>query len=87
MMLPRVSALDATWAVAFGLCRWGYAEDMMGNSHPLGDIVSRMLDAVKQVLGRCFRSSNNFQFTILNFQSRFNELIFKELAAAARAAV
>ena len=49
MMLPRVSALDATWAVAFGLCRWGYAEDMMGNSHPLGDIVSRMLDAVKQV--------------------------------------
>lgn len=49
MMLPRVSALDATWAVAFGLCRWGYAEDMMGNSHPLGDIVSRMVDAVKQV--------------------------------------
>lgn len=48
-MLPRVSALDATWAVAFGLCRWGYAEDMLGNSHPLGDIVSRMLDSVKQI--------------------------------------
>ena len=49
LMLPRVSALDATWAVAFGLCRWGYAEDMMGNHRPLGDIVSRMIDAVKQV--------------------------------------
>lgn len=48
LMLPRVSALDATWAVAFGLCRWGYAEDMLGNTHPLGDIVSRMVDAVKQ---------------------------------------
>lgn len=49
LMLPRVSALDATWAVAFGLCRWGYAEDMLGNHHPLGDIVSRMIDAVKNV--------------------------------------
>lgn len=49
MMLPRVSALDATWAVAFGLCRWGYAEDMMGNNHPIGDIVSRMVESVKQI--------------------------------------
>jgi cell division protein FtsA len=49
MMLPRVSALDATWSVAFGLCRWGYAEDMLGNHHPLGDIVSRMIEAVKNV--------------------------------------
>jgi cell division protein FtsA len=48
MMLPRVSALDATWAVAFGLCRWGYAEDMLGNHHMVGDIFSRMFDAVKQ---------------------------------------
>ncbi len=49
MMLPRVSALDATWAVAFGLCRWGFAEEMLGNSHPIGDIASRMLEAVKNV--------------------------------------
>jgi len=49
LMMPRVSALDATWAVAFGLCRWGYAEDMLGNSRPLGDVVSRMLDSVKQI--------------------------------------
>ncbi len=47
LMLPRVSALDATWAVAFGLCRWGYAEDMMGTHRPLGDILSRMMDAIK----------------------------------------
>jgi cell division protein FtsA len=49
LMMPRVSALDATWAVAFGLCRWGYAEDMLGNGRPLGDIVSRMLESVKQI--------------------------------------
>lgn len=49
MMLPRVSALDATWAVSFGLCRWGFAEDMLGNHHMVGDIFSRMFDAVKNV--------------------------------------
>lgn len=49
MMLPRVSALDATWSVAFGLCRWGFAEDMQGNRHLVGDIFSRMIDAVKQL--------------------------------------
>jgi len=49
LMIPRVTALDATWAVAFGLCRFGYAEDMLGNRHQLGDIVSRMIDAIRQV--------------------------------------
>lgn len=49
LMMPRVSALDATWAVAFGLCRWGYAEDMLGNTHPIGDVVSRMIDSVKHL--------------------------------------
>jgi cell division protein FtsA len=49
LMMPRVSALDATWAVAFGLCHWGYAEDTVGSSHPLGDIISRMLDSIKQI--------------------------------------
>lgn len=49
LMMPRVSALDATWAVAFGLCRWGYAEDMLGTSRPLGDIISRMAENVKNV--------------------------------------
>ncbi len=49
LMLPRVSALDATWAVAFGLCRWGYADDITGRSRPIGDVLSRMMDAVKNV--------------------------------------
>lgn len=46
-MSARVSTLDATWAVALGLCRWGYAEDRMGRHRPLADIVERMLDAIK----------------------------------------
>lgn len=49
MMLPRVSALDATWAVAFGLCRWGFAEDMHGTTHAVGDIASRMMDSIKHL--------------------------------------
>ncbi|MFZ2555537.1 MAG: cell division FtsA domain-containing protein [Minisyncoccia bacterium] len=47
MMSARVSTLDATWAVALGLCRWGHAEDRIGRHHPLRDILDRMLDAVK----------------------------------------
>lgn len=50
MMSARVSTLDATWAVALGLCRWGYAEDRIGRQHPLGDIIGRMIDAVKNAL-------------------------------------
>jgi len=50
MMSARVSTLDATWSVALGLCRWGYAEDRAGRRHPLGDILGRMIDAVKQGL-------------------------------------
>ncbi|OGG60833.1 hypothetical protein A2765_01860 [Candidatus Kaiserbacteria bacterium RIFCSPHIGHO2_01_FULL_56_24] len=46
MMSARVSSLDATWAVALGLCRWGYAEDRIGRHHPLGDIIGRMMEAI-----------------------------------------
>jgi cell division protein FtsA len=49
VMSARASTLDATWAVALGLCRWGFAEDRIGRHHPLGDIVERMLSAVKSV--------------------------------------
>lgn len=48
-MATRTSPLDATWAIAFGLCRWGYADDMSGHSRPIGDILSRMMDAVKNL--------------------------------------
>lgn len=47
VMSARASTLDATWAVALGLCRWGFAEERIGRSHQLGDIVERMLSAVR----------------------------------------
>lgn len=46
-MSTRVSTLDATWAVALGLCRWGFAEDRVRKMQPLGDILSRMVEAVQ----------------------------------------
>lgn len=46
-MSARVSTLDATWAVALGLCRWGYAEERIGKHRPLSDILERMLDAIR----------------------------------------
>src|SRR6185436_20780485 len=33
--LPRSSSVDATWAVAYGLCRWAYAEDMARGGYGL----------------------------------------------------
>jgi cell division protein FtsA len=38
--LPRSSSVDATWAVAYGLCRWAYAEDTSGVSHTLGEVLN-----------------------------------------------
>lgn len=49
IMSARASTLDATWAVALGLCRWGFAEERIGRHQPLGDILERMIDAVKNV--------------------------------------
>lgn len=49
LMLPRVSALDATWAVSFGLCRWGYAEDMLAPP-PVGEIFERFFERIKHAL-------------------------------------
>ena len=46
--LPRTSSVDATWAVAYGLCRWAYAEEMGGNGHTIGDIIGNAWDSVKQ---------------------------------------
>lgn len=46
--LPRSSSVDATWAVAYGLCRWAYAEDTSGKSHTLGEVMSRAWDSLKQ---------------------------------------
>lgn len=45
--IQRIGALDATWAVAYGLCRWGYAEDNAGATYSAADILRRTLDSVK----------------------------------------
>lgn len=49
-MSARVSPLDAAWAVAVGLCRWGYVESRMRTHRPLGDVFRAMSDAFKSVL-------------------------------------
>lgn len=46
--LPRSSSVDATWAVAYGLCRFAYAEDVDGSGHTLREIVRGAWDSVKQ---------------------------------------
>ncbi|MBM3261212.1 cell division protein FtsA [Candidatus Kaiserbacteria bacterium] len=37
--LSRASSIDATWAVAFGLCRWAYAEDSIKHSSSLREVL------------------------------------------------
>ncbi len=45
--LPRSTSVDATWAVAYGLCRWGYSEDAARSGYGLGDIVRRGWESLK----------------------------------------
>lgn len=46
--LSRTGSADATWAVAFGLCRWAYGEDTAGGGNSPYDLLMRSADAVKQ---------------------------------------
>ncbi len=46
--LPRSASVDATWAVAYGLCRWAYAEDTSGRTHTLGEVLSGGWESLKQ---------------------------------------
>ncbi|MDP3645757.1 MAG: cell division protein FtsA [bacterium] len=48
--LPRTSSVDATWAVAYGLCRWGYSEDINDRQYGFGEISSNFFDTIKQWL-------------------------------------
>lgn len=48
--LPRTSSVDATWAVAYGLCRWGYAEDTELGGHSLGDVIRSAGRSLKQLI-------------------------------------
>ncbi len=46
--LPRSSSVDATWAVAYGLCRWAYADDTSGKTSTLGEVFGNAWDSLKQ---------------------------------------
>lgn len=48
--LPRSSSIDATWAVAYGLCRWAYAEDTSGATHTLGEALSGGWQSMKKAI-------------------------------------
>ncbi len=48
--LPRASGIDATWAVAYGLCRWGYADDTSLRGHTLGEVLRRAWDSLKNLI-------------------------------------
>lgn len=46
--LPRTSGVDATWAVAYGLCRWAYAEDTSGQKQAFSQVIQDGWESVKQ---------------------------------------
>lgn len=50
--MPRSATVDATWAVAYGLCKWAYGEDMVEKSSSLGEVFGGGWDSIK----RGFRS-------------------------------
>jgi cell division protein FtsA len=47
--MTRASSVDATWAVAYGLCRWAYAEDMSETGHSLIEVFSRLWESIKRI--------------------------------------
>lgn len=46
--MPRSATVDATWAVAFGLCKWAYADDMTEKSSSLGEAFGGLWDSIKR---------------------------------------
>lgn len=48
--LPRSASVDTTWAVAFGLCRWAYAEDTSGPTHTLQEVLRDGWDSAKKAM-------------------------------------
>ena len=45
--MNRASSVDATWAVAYGLCRWAYAQDSTDPGHSLSEVLSKAWDSLK----------------------------------------
>jgi cell division protein FtsA len=48
--LSRTGSADATWAVAYGLCRWAYAEDTSAEGNSLGEVLRRGGESLKQAV-------------------------------------
>lgn len=48
--LSRTGSADATWAVAYGLCRWAYAEDTSIGAYSLAEIIRRGGESIKQAV-------------------------------------
>jgi len=48
--LSRTGSADATWAVAYGLCRWAYAEDSAAGGHSLQGIIRSAGESIKQAV-------------------------------------
>lgn len=48
--LPRSASVDATWAVAYGLCRWGFAEDIALGEKSIADVLRGGWGSVKSTL-------------------------------------
>ena len=48
--LPRSSSVDASWAVAYGLCKWAYGEDVDGKSYTLSEVLTNAKDSIKNAV-------------------------------------
>jgi cell division protein FtsA len=48
--LTRTGSADATWAVAYGLCRWAYMQETSGEGSSIGEIIRSASDAIKQAV-------------------------------------
>lgn len=46
--LPRTASIDPAFAVAYGLCRWGYIEDVSDSKRNLADVLRQAADSVRQ---------------------------------------
>lgn len=48
--LPRSASVDATWAVAYGLCRWAYTEDTSSINSNFGEVWGSVQESIRKTL-------------------------------------
>lgn len=48
--LPRSSSIDASWAVAYGLCKWGHMEETADSTYSFGEIARRAGEMVRRAM-------------------------------------